>query len=84
MEERDTFSVRLERGKRKELDRLAASMERPRSYVVKQAIDQYLEYHAWKSERVLDGQVAARRGNIVSHDDLFKKLRRRYRGSKPG
>lgn len=81
MPERDTFSVRLDPEKRKRLDDLAASMDRPRSYLVSQAIDQLLEYHAWKTERVEDGRAAAERGELVSHDVLFGALRRRYRPS---
>jgi len=76
---KDTFSVRLDPEKREQLDRLAASMDRPRSYLVGQAIDQFLEYHAWKLERVGEGLAAADRGELVGHEDLFGELRRRYR-----
>lgn len=77
--EKDTFSVRLDPEKRKQLDSLAARMDRSRSYLVGQAIDQYLDYHAWKLERVAEGVAAADRGELVEHDDLFGELRRRYR-----
>lgn len=79
MPERDTFSVRLDPEKRKQLDSLAARMDRPRSYLVGQAIDQYLDYHAWKLQRVAEGAAAADRGELVDHGDLFGELRRRYR-----
>lgn len=38
---RDTFSVRLEADKREKIDDLAASMDRPRSYLLAQAIDRF-------------------------------------------
>ncbi len=76
---KDTFSVRLDPEKRAKLDDLAASMDRPRSYLVSQAIDQYLDYHAWKLDRVVEGIAAADRGDTVSHGDLFERLRDRYR-----
>ena len=79
MPEKDTFSVRLDPEKRKQLDSLAARMDRPRSYLVGQAIDQYLDYHAWKLERVAEGIAAADRDELIDHDDLFGELRRRYR-----
>jgi predicted transcriptional regulator len=82
MPEKDTFSVRLDPERRKELDRLAASMDRPRSYLVGQAIEQFLEYHAWKLERVEEGRAAADRDELVSHDAFFRTLRRRYRNAK--
>jgi predicted transcriptional regulator len=78
MPEKDTFSVRLDPAKRGQLDRLAASMDRPRSYLVAQAIDQFLDYHDWKLERVEEGAAAADRDELVSHHDLFGELRRRY------
>ncbi len=79
MAEKDAFSVRLEPEKRAQLDRLATRMDRPRSYLVSQAIDQFLEYHAWKLERVEEGRAAADCGELVAHEDLFGELRRRYR-----
>ena len=79
MAEKDTFSVRLDPEKREQLDSLAASMDRPRSYLVSQAIDQFLEYHAWKLERVEEGRAAADRGELVTHEHLFGELRHRYR-----
>lgn len=45
MPEEDTFSVRLEPDEREKLDSLAASMDRPRSHLVAQAIDHFLDYH---------------------------------------
>lgn len=83
MPEKDTFSVRLDPEKRQHLDSLAASMDRSRSYLVNQAIDRFLDYHAWKLDRVEEGLSAADRGELVSHDDLFGELRRRYSSAKP-
>ena len=79
MAEKDTFSVRLDPDKRTQLDNLASRMDRPRSYLVSQAIDQFLDYHAWKIERVTEGIAAAERGETVPHDLLFESLRDRYR-----
>lgn len=77
MAEKETFSVRLDPERREQLDRLAESMDRPRSYLVNQAIDQFLDYHAWKLERVEEGRSAAERGELVPHDELFERLRGR-------
>lgn len=52
-------------------------MDHPRSYLVAQAIDQFLAYYDWTLERVEEGRAAADRGELVSHQDLFGKLRRR-------
>lgn len=83
MAERDTFSVRISPESRERLDALAASMDRPRSYLVNEAIDQYLAYHSWKADRVREGLEAADRGDLVEHDELFASLRDRYRRARP-
>jgi predicted transcriptional regulator len=78
LSDKDTFSVRIPPEARERLDALAATMDRPRSYLVKEAIDQYLAYHAWKIDRVREGIQAADRGELHSHDVLFRELRTRY------
>jgi predicted transcriptional regulator len=82
MGDKSTFSVRLDPEKRRFLDELAENMDRPRSYLVEQAIDQYLEYHRWKTDRVAEGLADLDSGNTVPHEEVFAKLRRR-RGSEP-
>lgn len=76
---KSTFSVRLDPEKRRVLDSLAESMDRPRSYLVEQAIDQYLEHHVWMLERIEEARAEADRGELIEHDDLFRELRERYR-----
>lgn len=75
---KSTFSVRLDPEKRKVLDSLAESMDRPRSYLVEQAIDQYIEHHAWMLERIAEARAEADRGELIEHDALFDELRRRF------
>jgi predicted transcriptional regulator len=82
MSEKEAFSVRIPAETRERLDALAHSMDRPRSYLVKEAIDQYLAYHAWKLDRVRAGIEAADRGEFHSHDALFMELRTRYTAKK--
>lgn len=55
----EAFSVRTDRKKVKQLDKLAKQQDRSRNYLVNQAIDQLLELHAWQDERVKEGIKSA-------------------------
>lgn len=78
MTKKDTFSVRLDPEKRERLDRLAEAMDRSRSYLVKEAVEQYLDYHAWKLKQIREGLEAAEAGDSATQAEVFKDLRRRY------
>ncbi len=84
----ETLSVPLPLELRDRLDALAASMDRPRGELVKEAIDQYLTYHGWKRDRIREGVEAADGGDLHAHDRLFSELRDRYTAktatNKPG
>lgn len=67
---REAFSVRTDREKVKLLDKLAAQQDRSRNYLVNQAIDNYLELHAWQDERVREGIKAADAGRFATDADM--------------
>ncbi len=83
MSDTESFSVRVSPETRAKLDRLAASMERPRSYLVKEAINQYVAYHGWKAEWVAKGLAAAERGDFHDHDEVVGALRARIKDKRP-
>lgn len=66
----EAFSVRTDKKKVRQLDRLARQMDRSRNYIVNQAIDQLLELHAWQDERVKAGIRAADKGDFVDDAEL--------------
>ncbi len=72
-------SIRLEERKLKRLDRLARSMDRPRSWVLGQAIDRYLEHQDWFAREVERGVEQADRGELIPHDRVMAELRGRLR-----
>ena len=51
----EAFTIRSDSKKVKQLDMLASQMDRSRSYLVNQAIDQLLEPHAWQIDRTVEG-----------------------------
>ena len=72
----EAFSVRTDKDKVKQLDKLAKQMDRSRNYIVNQAIDQLLELRAWQDERVKAGLRAADKGEFVGNaemDRIFDK-----------
>ena len=61
------------------LDSLAAAQDRPRSYLINEAINNYIELHAYQDALVRNGLEEMRKGQVISHDDIVKRLRKRTR-----
>ena len=77
-----TTSIRVEHNTLERLDRLARSMDRTRSWVVSQAIEQYLEYEDWFVAEVEKGIAAADRSDLIPHADVLGEARRRISNSR--
>ena len=72
-----TASIRLDEEKIARLDRLAAAIDRSRSWVINQAIEQYLEYEEWFAEAVREGAASADHGGLVPHEEALSAARGR-------
>ncbi len=72
-----TASIRLDEEKLARLDRLAAAIDRSRSWVINQAIEQYLDHEEWFTDAVQEGIAAADRGELVPHDEAVAAARER-------
>ena len=80
-----TASFRLDQSKIARLDRLAAAMDRSRSWVINQAIEQYLDHEEWFAEAVEEGIAAVDRGDLVPHEEAVTAARDRIpKGKKRG
>ena len=64
------FTVRLDPEKRKQLDAIAQQQDRSRNYVVNQAIEEYLDTHAWQVEHIRAGLAAAERGEFATDKEM--------------
>jgi predicted transcriptional regulator len=62
------------------LDSLAAAEERSRSYLINQAISNYIELHAYQDALVRKALEEMRQGRVVSHQEVVKRLKRSGRG----
>ncbi len=74
-----TISFRADTGKIDALDSLATAQRRPRSFLINEAITNYIELHAYQDALVRKGLQDMRKGRVVSHDEVVKRLMRTRR-----
>ncbi len=77
-----TISFRADAETIDELDELAATHDRTRSYLINQAISNYLELHAYQDALVRKGLAEMRQGRVVSHEEVVKRLKKTGRASR--
>jgi RHH-type transcriptional regulator, rel operon repressor / antitoxin RelB len=71
-----TISFRAVTDKIAALDSLAAAQERSRSYLINEAITNYIELHAYQDALVRRGMDEMRKGRVVSHAEVVKRLQK--------
>jgi predicted transcriptional regulator len=77
-----TISFRADAEKIDTLDSLAAAQDRPRSYLINQAINNYIELHAYHDALVRKGLEEMRKGGVLSHDEVVNRLKKTGRASR--
>jgi predicted transcriptional regulator len=77
-----TVSFRASAEKVDALDALASAQDRPRSYLINEAISNYIELHAYQDALVRRGLEDMRQGRVVSHEEVVRRLRRKNRASR--
>ena len=75
-----TISFRAMAEKIETLDSLAAAQDRSRSYLINEAIANYIELHAYQDALVRKGLAEMRKGRVVSHEEVVKRTRQAGRG----
>jgi predicted transcriptional regulator len=70
---KETITFQLDTEKLTALDALAASLNRDRAYVLKQAIDAYLDVQKWQMEHIEASIRRANAGDFVEHDAIRKQ-----------
>lgn len=66
------FRVAAEKAKR--LEALSASTDRPKSWLLEQALDAYLDQQAWQIAHIEEGLADADAGRVVPHKDIREWL----------
>jgi RHH-type rel operon transcriptional repressor/antitoxin RelB len=65
-----TFTVRVDTGVKKRLERLAKSTGRSRSFLAAEAINEYLELNEWQVAGVKRAIASLDRGEGIPHDQV--------------
>jgi predicted transcriptional regulator len=76
-----TLTVRIDPEMKAELDAIAAARDRDRSYLVKEALREYLEVQKWHMEHLQQGLREADGGNFVSEAKMKRTIARLTRRS---
>jgi RHH-type transcriptional regulator, rel operon repressor / antitoxin RelB len=63
-----TFTVRIDMGVKKRLERLAKSTGRSRSFLAAEAVDEYLEFNEWQVAGIKRAIGSLDRGEGIPHD----------------
>jgi len=63
-------SVRLPPELNDQLSEIAASIDRPKSWVIAQAVADYVSLQTWQLAAIDQGIADADAGNVVAHEDI--------------
>ncbi len=65
-----SLSFRVAPEKAETLDRLAETMDRPRSWLLEQALDAYLHLVAWQVREIELGIKDVEEGRVIPHEEV--------------
>ena len=66
---------------KRKLDKVATALDRPRSWVLTQALESYLDQQSWQVEAIKHGLAEAEAGDFAS-DEEVKAVFDKWRGRK--
>lgn len=73
---KQTITFRVDAQKRKALDAIAAGIDRDRSYVLNEAINNYLEVHQWQMAHIKEGLRQAEAGEFAKESEVTSAFAR--------
>jgi predicted transcriptional regulator len=68
--ENTPVSLRLDPALHAEVAALAAAFDRPKAWVIEQAVREYLANQAWQIRAIQEGIEAADAGDLAPHEDV--------------
>ena len=68
-------TVRFDPETRAQLDKMAEQIDRPRAWIIKEAVAQYLEREAWYLAEVQKGVDDMEAGLEISHEEMGARLK---------
>lgn len=81
MSQSTIVTVRVAPKVAKRLEKLAESMDRSKSYLAAEAIEEYLNIHEWHIEAIKQGMAEIDRGEVMDWE-VVKKEREKRRADK--
>lgn len=76
MGKKQGISLRIEESKIAELDQLADSTQRDRSFLINEAIENYLEVQKWQIDHIKAALKQADAGEFATDADVSKALKK--------
>ena len=71
---KSTITFRTDETRKAELDKIAASLDRDRSYIINEAIDNHLAMYDWQIRHINEGLADLKAGRVVSHEDVVARI----------
>ena len=69
-----TITFRTPEEKVAELDSLAATRQRDRSFLINEAVDQYLSLNSYHRELIEDGIRQVKAGKLIDHEAVRQRV----------
>ena len=69
-------TVRINDDMLRRVDGLANTLSRSRSWVIKQAIDRFLDYEEWFVREVREGLEEVKKGEIAQQEEVAARFRK--------
>jgi predicted transcriptional regulator len=73
-----TVTFRVQEKKVKALDSIAGQQQRNRSFILNEAVDNYLAMEAYNRSMIEEGLRQARAGTLVPHEEVVAKFERLF------
>ena len=74
---REQVSFKLETNTKRRLEALAAATRRTKTFVLEEAINQYLDVNEWQIKSIEEGLADAKAGRIINNETLVAKWEKR-------
>jgi predicted transcriptional regulator len=71
-----TLTVRIDPEMKADLDAIAASQDRDRTYVVREALKAYVDLYEWQVKHIQKGVEAARAGRFATEAEVRRTIAR--------
>lgn len=78
MHQTSLVTVRVSTTVAKRLEKLAEAMDRSKSYLAAEAIEEYLDVHEWQIKAIKEGIAEIDRGETIPFEDVKKHWEKKF------